>query len=162
MQNPTSTSEKSKKIKSKNNYLIGVISDTHGRLPQSVAQAFKGVDLIIHAGDIGELEIIEALEEFAPTLAVRGNMDFGQWAHKLSAQEIIEFNQTLLVVLHDVDRLKLNSSAVTPNSAVRFCEYSIFYPTASGPNRGLMILRIRGNNLRRDIEFPISRWHRSR
>jgi len=91
-----------KKFQTKNNYLIGIISDTHGFLPQSVAEAFNGVDLIIHAGDIGEPDIIAALEEIAPTIAVRGNMDFGKWAHQLSAEETIEVNQTLLIVLHDV------------------------------------------------------------
>jgi len=44
----------SKKFQSKENYLVGIISDTHGHLPDSVAGAFEGVDLIIHAGDIGE------------------------------------------------------------------------------------------------------------
>jgi len=91
-----------KKFQTKNNYLIGIISDTHGFLPQSVAEAFNGVDLIIHAGDIGEPDIIAALEEIAPTIAVRGNMDFGKWAHQLSAEETIEVNKTLLIVLHDV------------------------------------------------------------
>ena len=50
-----------KKLKAKNNYLVGVISDTHGRLPQSVLKAFKDADLIIHAGDIGKQEILEYL-----------------------------------------------------------------------------------------------------
>ena len=67
-----------------------------------MAAAFNGVDLIIHAGDIGEPDILKALDKIAPTIAVRGNMDFGRWAHPLAAKEIIEFNQTLLVVLHDV------------------------------------------------------------
>jgi putative phosphoesterase len=98
-----------KNFSSKDNYLIGIISDTHGRLPHSLAEAFEGVDLIIHAGDIGEPEILEALEKIAPTIAVRGNMDFGTWAQKLPVQESIEINQTVLRVLHDVYRINLNS-----------------------------------------------------
>ena len=107
-----------KKFQSKDNYLIGVISDTHGRLPDSVAGVFEGVDLIIHAGDIGEPDILAALEEIAPTIAVRGNMDSGHWAHQLSAEEAIEVNQTLLIVLHDVYRLKLKPNHAAPNVVI--------------------------------------------
>jgi putative phosphoesterase len=54
---------------------IGVISDTHGFFDESIASIFDGVDAIIHAGDIGKLEIIERLEAIAPVFAVRGNND---------------------------------------------------------------------------------------
>jgi len=105
-------------FQTKNNYLIGIISDTHGRLPHSVAAAFNGVDLIIHAGDIGKPEILKALDEIAPTIAVRGNMDYGRWAHPLAAIESIEFNQTHLVVLHDVYRLESGPHIVAPNIVI--------------------------------------------
>ena len=108
----------SKKFQSKTNYLIGVISDTHGHLPHSVAETFKGVDLIIHAGDIGELDVIKALEEIAPTIAVRGNMDFGRWAQQLPAVETIEVNQTLVHVLHDVYRYRLKPNTAAPNVVI--------------------------------------------
>ena len=107
-----------RKFQSKDNYLVGVISDTHGRLLHSVAEAFDGVDLIIHAGDIGEPDILKSLDKIAPTIAVRGNMDFGQWAHQLAAEEIIEFNQILLVVLHDVFRLKPRPGMVAPHVVI--------------------------------------------
>ncbi|MCD8199353.1 MAG: metallophosphatase family protein [Coriobacteriaceae bacterium] len=55
---------------------IGIISDTHGTLPDEVAQAFEGVDHIIHAGDIGAPEILWELETIAPTTAVLGNNDW--------------------------------------------------------------------------------------
>lgn len=106
------------KFQSKNDYIVGVISDTHGRLPHSVSEAFEGVDLIIHAGDIGEPEIIEALKKIAPTIAVRGNMDFGQWAQQLSIEKTIEINQTRLVVLHDVFRLKLKPGNAAPHVVI--------------------------------------------
>ncbi len=64
----------SKKIQPKGSYLIGVISDTHGRLPQSVLKVFTKTDLIIHAGDIDDPEILNSLGRIAPTIAVRGNM----------------------------------------------------------------------------------------
>jgi putative phosphoesterase len=107
-----------KKFQNKNNYLVGIISDTHGRLPHSVAEAFNGVDLIIHAGDIGEPNIIKALEKIAPTIAVRGNMDMGQWARQLPTDEAIEISRTLLYVIHDVYRLKLKPNIAAPNVVI--------------------------------------------
>ena len=55
--------------------LIGVISDTHGKLDEQVLELFAGVSHIIHAGDIGNEELIWRLEEIAPVIAVRGNND---------------------------------------------------------------------------------------
>src|SRR5918911_1392727 len=55
--------------------LIGVISDTHGRLDERVLSLFAGVRRIIHAGDIGDEELIWRLEKVAPVIAVRGNND---------------------------------------------------------------------------------------
>lgn len=101
----------SKKIQAKNSYLIGIISDTHGHLPQSASDIFKNVDLIVHAGDIGDPEIIEALQTFAPTRAVRGNMDMGQWARQLPRQETINVGRKTLYVIHDVYQLDINPKA---------------------------------------------------
>jgi uncharacterized protein len=55
--------------------LIGLISDTHGLLRPEVFQAFEGVDLILHAGDVGDPDILTALEAVAPVTAVWGNTD---------------------------------------------------------------------------------------
>ena len=54
--------------------LIGLISDTHGLLRPAVFEALKGVDLILHAGDVGE-GVLPELETIAPVRAVRGNTD---------------------------------------------------------------------------------------
>ena len=60
--------------------IIGVISDTHGLFDPKVESIFEGVDSIIHAGDIGKLEVIDRLAQFAPVLAVEGNNDsFGSF-----------------------------------------------------------------------------------
>ena len=56
-------------------HLIGLISDTHGLLRPDVATAFAGVELILHAGDVGGAEILRELELLAPTRAVFGNTD---------------------------------------------------------------------------------------
>jgi putative phosphoesterase len=55
--------------------LVGVISDTHGYLDPRVASAFGAVDLILHAGDVGSLDVLDALRAIAPVVAVRGNND---------------------------------------------------------------------------------------
>jgi len=55
--------------------LIGVISDTHGKLDEQVLELFEGVSHIIHAGDIGNEDLIWKLEKLAPVIAVRGNID---------------------------------------------------------------------------------------
>jgi putative phosphoesterase len=94
-----------KKLEPKDNYSIGVISDTHGRIPSGVPNAFKGVDLIIHAGDIGEEAVLNKLSKIAPVAAVRGNMDFGKWTRRLPQTEIIEIGQIVLCVLHIANRL---------------------------------------------------------
>jgi hypothetical protein len=60
--------------------LVGIVSDTHGRFDPALPRVFRGVDVIVHAGDIGRLEVIAALEVIAPVLAVEGNNDaFGRF-----------------------------------------------------------------------------------
>lgn len=59
---------------------IGLISDTHipdrgKKIPKKVLEVFKNVDLILHAGDITSIEVIEELEKIAPTIVIQGNMD---------------------------------------------------------------------------------------
>jgi len=60
--------------------LIGVISDTHGRLDPTVEKVFAGVDRIVHAGDVGDEAVLARLRAIAPLTAVRGNGDDAPWA----------------------------------------------------------------------------------
>jgi putative phosphoesterase len=69
---------------------IGLISDTHGLLRPQAIRALEGSDLIIHAGDVGDPEIITALKSLAPVFAVRGNVDTEPWARALPETEVIE------------------------------------------------------------------------
>jgi putative phosphoesterase len=95
------------KLEHQDRYHIGVISDTHGRIPSGVLQAFKNVDLIIHAGDIGDQSVLDQLSQIAPVAAVRGNMDFGKWAGKLPETEIVEIGQIVFYVLHILNRMDI-------------------------------------------------------
>ena len=70
--------------------ILGVISDTHGLLRPQAIDALRGCDLIIHAGDVGAPEVIDALRGVAPTFAVRGNVDTASWAARLPITERVE------------------------------------------------------------------------
>ena len=91
--------------------LIGIISDTHGLLRPEVAEAFSGVDLILHAGDIGASEVIKELRTIAPVMAVRGNNDKGIWATAIPETEVVQVDSVLIYMLHDLKQLDLHPAA---------------------------------------------------
>jgi putative phosphoesterase len=88
--------------------LIGVISDTHGLMRPQALAALRGSDRIIHAGDVGSPDVLEALNAIAPSFAVRGNVDGGALATRLPATELVEAGEVLIHVLHDVSELDLD------------------------------------------------------
>jgi uncharacterized protein len=85
---------------------IGVISDTHGLLRPEAVTALRGCTAIIHAGDVGSLEILDALREIAPVTAVRGNVDAGAEFDVLPERAIVHAAQHRLYILHDVAQLE--------------------------------------------------------
>ena len=97
-------------LPTKNDLIVGIISDTHGLLQPAVIEVFKGADLIIHAGDIGKPEIIEDLQATAPVEAVKGNMDMAVWAQKLPEKKLIKLGSVLLYVIHDVYKMDVKPS----------------------------------------------------
>ena len=84
---------------------IGLISDTHGLLRPEALKALAGVQDIIHAGDIGNLEIIEGLRALAPVHAVRGNNDREPWADKVPLRLDMTRGGVRIHVLHDIKEL---------------------------------------------------------
>jgi len=90
---------------------LGVISDTHGLLRPEAVEALRGSDRILHAGDIGAPEILEALAKIAPVTAIRGNVDAAPWARALPETEIIEAGGALIHMLHDLGQLDLKPDA---------------------------------------------------
>jgi len=102
-----------KQFTANDKYLVGVISDTHGRLPQSVLRVFQDTDLIIHAGDIGKQGLLESLGKIAPTIGVRGNMDMDPWARHLPAQETVKVGKVMLRVIHDDYKIELGPHSNT-------------------------------------------------
>jgi hypothetical protein len=79
---------------------LGVISDTHGLLRPEVFEAFAGVDHILHAGDLGPLELLTELEAIAPVTAVFGNTDGGEVRARLPRVAYIELDGFDIVVTH--------------------------------------------------------------
>lgn len=91
--------------------VIGAISDTHGLLRPQAMEALRGVDLIVHAGDIGRLDILTQLGRIARVHAVRGNMDNGPWAERLPRTEVAEAEKIRFFIVHDLDQLDLDPAA---------------------------------------------------
>jgi uncharacterized protein len=90
---------------------LGIISDTHGLLRQAARDALRGSDLIIHAGDVGKPEILEALRAIAPVVAVRGNVDTGNWAYRLPKTAIVEAGSARIYILHNLRELEIDPAA---------------------------------------------------
>ncbi|HTG29637.1 MAG TPA: metallophosphoesterase family protein [Methylomirabilota bacterium] len=125
--------------------ILGLISDTHGLLRESALRAMRNTEIIIHAGDVGDPKILEALQNLAPVTAVRGNVDIGEWATKLPPTAVVKVAAVRIYVLHDVKQLKLNS--IPPDVAIVVSGHShkpgqtthdgILYidPGSAGPRR---------------------------
>jgi uncharacterized protein len=90
---------------------LGVISDTHGLLRPEAVEALRGSNRILHAGDIGAPEILEALAKIAPVTAVRGNVDTASWARALPETEVVEAGGVSIYILHNLGQLDLKPEA---------------------------------------------------
>lgn len=88
-----------------------MIADTHGLLRPQARDALAGSDLIVHAGDVGSLEVLQGLESIAPVVAVRGNVDVQPWASEFPDSRVVEVGGVRLYVLHDLERLDLDPAA---------------------------------------------------
>jgi uncharacterized protein len=86
---------------------IGVISDTHGLLRPEAEKALRGMDLILHAGDVGNAQILERLKAIAPVFAVRGNVDTEAWAKELPEATVVQTESARFYLLHNLRALEL-------------------------------------------------------
>lgn len=91
--------------------IIGVISDTHGRLRPEAVDLLRGSDHILHAGDIGAPDIIPELREIAPVTAIRGNIDTQAWTKEFPEIEVVELACLHFYMIHDLKALDLNPKA---------------------------------------------------
>ncbi|HET8745155.1 MAG TPA: metallophosphoesterase family protein [Ramlibacter sp.] len=81
---------------------IGLVSDTHNLLRPEVLEYLRGSDHILHAGDICNEAVLQALAAIAPLTAVRGNNDRGAWAQRLREREVVQLGGATILVVHDI------------------------------------------------------------
>ena len=84
----------------------GIISDTHGHLPADVFKVFTNVDHILHAGDIGDSDIITELESIAPVNAVYGNIDTWPVVTRYPRMEMLNLSGCSICLIHDIVNFK--------------------------------------------------------
>ena len=97
-------------MKSTTHKLIGIISDTHSLLRPEALDALNHAELILHAGDIGDQQVLDTLQQIAPVIAVRGNNDKGEWAESLAEWEVVEIDDVSIYMLHNVNEIEISPS----------------------------------------------------
>ncbi len=125
--------------------LIGVISDTHGLLRPEAKAALRGVEHVLHAGDVGDIAILDALREIAPVTAIRGNVDVAGACAKLPASDVVELGGRLFYLVHSVHDLDINPVAAgvamvvsghSHKASVQVRDGVIYFnPGSAGPRR---------------------------
>lgn len=88
--------------------LVGIISDTHGLLRSEAIAALRCVELILHAGDVGNATVLSDLGEIAPVVAVRGNNDKEEWAEVLPLWEAVDFDGVFVYLVHDIKEMNIS------------------------------------------------------
>lgn len=124
---------------------IGVISDTHGLLRPQAVVALAGVDHILHAGDIGDLAILDELRRIARVTAIRGNVDTQHSFSHVPETDAVELDGKLIYLIHNVDDLDLKPAAagfaavISGHSHKPKIEWKngvlFFNPGSAGPRR---------------------------
>jgi putative phosphoesterase len=143
-------------------HYIGVISDTHGLLRPAAAAGLQGVELIVHAGDIGQRRVLEGLEEIAPVVAVRGNVDRRELVGDHPRTRVVQVDGALLYVIHDLLELDIDPVAAGFQAVIfghshrpsieRRDGVLFLNPGAAGPRRfklpvTMAILEVQGTSL---------------
>ncbi len=96
---------------------VGVLSDTHvpslvGALHPVIYQIFKGVDLIMHAGDIVELSVLDELRAIAPVEAVAGNMDDAEVHARLPQKNVITLGKYTVGLIHGKYKINVQKEMI--------------------------------------------------
>ena len=156
-------------------HTLGVISDTHGLVRPEVLAALAGVERIVHAGDIGAPDVLEALGRIAPVTAVRGNNDRERWAADIPETDVLEIGEVSLYVLHDLHELDLDPRAAGFAAVIAGHSHQprmeerdgVLYlnPGSAGPRRfklpiSLARLTVTGGHLRAELvtlDIPVAK-----
>ncbi len=125
--------------------LIGVISDTHGLLRPEALVALRGVEHILHAGDVGDIAVLEGLRRIAPVTAIRGNVDVSGACAELPATDVVELGGKLFYLVHSVHDLDIDPVAAgvamvvsghSHKASVSVRKDVVFFnPGSAGPRR---------------------------
>jgi uncharacterized protein len=123
---------------------IGVISDTHGLLRPEAIRALEGVSHILHAGDVGGADILEALRAIAPVTAIRGNVDASGVCAILPPTDAVEIGGKLFYLVHSLQDLDIVPQAAgvaavicghTHRAEIRHDDVLYLNPGSAGPQR---------------------------
>jgi putative phosphoesterase len=136
--------------------VVGVISDTHGLLRAEALAELAGVDVIVHAGDIGGPEVLEALRRIAPVIAVRGNNDRAAWAHALPEIVRTRVGGVRVCVVHDLQALR--GRAASEDVEVVICGHS-HQPRVERRARGLLLNPGSAGPRRFRLPIAVARLH---
>ena len=152
--------------------MIGVISDTHGLLRPEALEALRGVEHILHAGDVGDPGILDALRELAPVTAISGNIDVEGPCSLLPATEVVTLHGRTFYMLHDRQVLDLDPAAagfsaiISGHSHRPLIEWrhGVLYmnPGSAGPRRfnlpiSLGLLTVRADGLQPQlVTLPVA------
>jgi len=144
---------------------IGVISDTHGLLRPEALAALAGADRILHAGDVGDPAILDALRQIAPVCAIRGNVDVAGACAELPPTEAIELAGKLFYLVHSVHDLDIDPVAAGVAAVVSGHSHQpsverrdgVLYlnPGSAGPRRFRLPITMALVDLAEDIEVRI-------
>lgn len=145
--------------------LIGVISDTHGLLRPQALDALKGVEHILHAGDVGDVAILTALRKIAPVTAIRGNIDVSAPCALLPDTEVVELAGKLFYLVHSVYDLDINPavagvSAVisghSHRSSIEIRDSVLYFnPGSAGPRRFSLPVTVGFLSVEENIEATV-------
>ncbi|MDE3103540.1 MAG: metallophosphoesterase family protein [Acidobacteriota bacterium] len=130
---------------------LGVISDTHGLLRPEALAALRGVDHLLHAGDVGDPEILYTLATLAPVTAVRGNIDVAGPCANLPATEMIELDGHTVYMLHIREELDLLPEA----AGVQLLVYGHSHRPALESRNGVLYLNPGSAGPRR-FQLPVT------
>jgi uncharacterized protein len=125
--------------------IIGIISDTHGLLRTEVKNNLKDCDLIIHAGDIGNLELIKELKNISKVEYVKGNCDKKYEFNDIKEYKIIKLEEVKIYIVHDIKTMRYDLDKLGINIVVyghshkneTYIKNDILYinPGSVGPKR---------------------------
>jgi putative phosphoesterase len=145
---------------------LGLISDTHNLLRPEALAALRGMEHILHARDVCEPDVLDALREIAPVSVVRGNRDQGDWADALPLELTLEFAGARLHMVHILKHLTVDPAAQGIRLVVSGHSHrpgirerqGILYvnPGSAGPpgfNQRLTVARLTMDEGRLDVEL---------